>query len=321
MMYAGKAPWHGLGTPVETEVTAGAALKLAGLDWTVEKRALFTRGRADIDGIPVIGEPINSHCAVVRTTDDRILGVVGHSYEPIQNEEAFAFLDALVGEGLAMFHTAGSLFGGRRIFVCCKLPDAIQVGPDQVDKYLVAVSGHDRTMAFTVKWSPIRVVCWNTASAAFGIRDDKVTATDCVSIWHTRNWRKHAAQAREVLHLTDLYYGRVEECFQRLVATPFRDSDFTTFAKKLLPDGKRDDGTPIDRTKVRDTLKYLFRQGIGQDHPDVRNTRWAAYNAVTEYVDHVRGNNAGEADGRMRSVMWGNGAQLKKRALDMLSVG
>lgn len=45
MMYAGKAPWHGLGTPVETEVTAGAALKLAGLDWTVEKRALFTRGR------------------------------------------------------------------------------------------------------------------------------------------------------------------------------------------------------------------------------------------------------------------------------------
>lgn len=37
MMYAGQAPWHGLGTHVEKEVHADAAMKLAALDgWNMQ---------------------------------------------------------------------------------------------------------------------------------------------------------------------------------------------------------------------------------------------------------------------------------------------
>ena len=325
MFYAGKAPWHGLGTKVEREVTADAALKLADLDWEVEKRSIYLRGESEVDGIPVIGQEIDTHKAVYRTQDDRFLGVVGSGYEVIQNEEAMGFLDTLVGEGMAMFHTAGSLFGGRRVFVSCKLPDSIQVGPDQVDKYMVALWGHDGTMAYHIKWTPIRVVCWNTASAAFNIKGGKVTATDCVSIRHTTHWRDRTDEARKMLDLTNIYYARIDECFNRLIKQPMTNDQFGQFTEKLYPDGKsKTTEKPIDRSKVRESLVKSWHGGIGLDHPDVRNTRWAAWNAVTEYVDHDKkyyeGKTGGISDNRMNSVIWGQGSQVKKQALDLLSV-
>ena len=80
----------------------------------------------------------------------------------------------------------------------------------------------------------------------------------------------------------------------------------------------------IDRTPIREKLTQLFHEGKGLDHPDVKNTRWAAYNAVTEYVDHYwnyqKGKRGDVADIRMNCVIWGHGSQLKKKALEMLTV-
>ena len=196
MFYAGTAPWHGLGTAVEKELTWEGAIRLAGLDrWNVQLAPL---GALTLGGT---WEEIEGRQAIMRGMDGQVFGIVTDAYEVIQNEEAGSFLESLVGEGLALFDTAGSLFGGRRVFVCCKLPDSMAIGPDQVDKYLVALWGHDGTMAFHIKWTPIRVVCWNTASAAFEISGGKVHATDCVSIVHRSNWKDRAAEAREALEL------------------------------------------------------------------------------------------------------------------------
>jgi len=321
MMYAGKAPWHGLGIKVETEVTSGAAMRLAQLDWEVEKSPIYAQV---LKGDEISYGEVSTHRVVVRKEDQKVLGLVGESYETIQNHEAFGFLDSLVGEGLTMFNTAGSLFGGRRVFCCCKLPDSVQVGPDQVDKYLVAIWGHDGTMAYHIKWTPIRVVCWNTASAAFDIDGGKVKATDCVTLRHTKHWKDHAKEAREVLRLTNLYYDRLEECFNKLLQTPLRESDFTKFANKIYPDGENEKGKTIDRSKNRDALRALFHHGRGNDHPDVKGTRWAAYGAITEYIDHEKRYYESKYgtvnDTRMNSVIWGQGANVKKAALDLLAV-
>lgn len=318
MMYAGKAPWHGLGTPVEKELTWEGAIRMAGLDnWRIEKAPIWAGGpRGEMIDVP-------DRKAIIRGMDNKVFSVVTDAYEVIQNEEAGAFLESLVGEGLAMFHTAGSLFGGRRVFVSCRLPDSLEIGPDKVDKYLVAIWGHDGTMAFHIKWTPIRVVCWNTASAAFDISGGRVRATDCVSIVHRSNWKDRAAEAREALDLTNIYYKRVEECFQKLRSRPYRDSDFTRLAQRLYPDTPRANGNGvIDRSPARSKLTDLFHNGKGQDHPDIKNTRWAAWNAVTEYVDHCWNYKAGKDstafDMRMNDVIWGRGSQFKKQTLELL---
>lgn len=90
MFYTRTAPWHGLGTRVLEAPTSSAALSLAGLDWRVVQKTLFTE-----DGLSVSGFKAN-----VRDTDNQVLGVVSDRYKVVQNEDAFAFTDELLGEGV-----------------------------------------------------------------------------------------------------------------------------------------------------------------------------------------------------------------------------
>jgi hypothetical protein len=45
---------------------------------------------------------------------------------------------------------------------------------------------------------------------------------------------------------------------------------------------------PTKARNIRETFARIFETGIGLDMPGVTSTTWAAYNAVTEWVDHHR---------------------------------
>lgn len=65
--------------------TSKEALELAGLDWKVIQKDIWT-----VDGIELDG--FKANC---RDTDGQVLGVVTNRYKVVQNDEAFAFTDAL----------------------------------------------------------------------------------------------------------------------------------------------------------------------------------------------------------------------------------
>src|SRR5215213_7749199 len=103
MFYTGEVPWHRLGTRLEKPPTAREAIVAAGLDYQVELRTLHTED----------GKPINQRRASVRTDSGTVLGVVGNNYVPVQNHQAFGFLDAVVAEGGLTYHTSGALGKGE----------------------------------------------------------------------------------------------------------------------------------------------------------------------------------------------------------------
>lgn len=111
MFFTREKPWHGLGTRVEQAPDSKDALVAAGLDWNVFQRAIVTE-----DGIHLPGYKAN-----VRDTDNKVLGVVTDRYKVVQNSEAFAFTDDLLGEGVR-YETAGSLQEGKRTWMLAKLP-------------------------------------------------------------------------------------------------------------------------------------------------------------------------------------------------------
>lgn len=59
--------------------------------------------------------------ANVRSSDNKVLGVVSDKYRIVQNADAFAFTDALIG-GDVHYETAGSLLDGKKIWLLAKLP-------------------------------------------------------------------------------------------------------------------------------------------------------------------------------------------------------
>jgi phage/plasmid-like protein (TIGR03299 family) len=163
--------WHNLGQIITDYPTSAEAIIHAGLNYTVEKRPLFTYDTENNTGDPetdiIIPEiEVPDFYATIRNDTEQVLGVVGNDYEVVQNRDAFTFFDAIVGGGEGiLYETAGALGNGERVFITAKLPDYIKVGrKDMIEQYLFLTTSHDGLGSITAAFTPIRIVCNNSAT-------------------------------------------------------------------------------------------------------------------------------------------------------------
>ncbi|WP_114908020.1 DUF932 domain-containing protein [Ornithinimicrobium murale] len=282
-IYARQDAWHRLGTTVRDRAfTAEEAMTLGHLGgWDVRKVPL-TANEVTEDGVSSIPAP---GFATVRTNPftaaAEALGVVGAGYTPLQNEEHAEFLNTLAEESGAVFETAGSLRGGRQVFLTMRLPGSIMVGgTDRIDLNIAALNSHDGSSAFRLLLTPVRVVCANTQAAA--LRDNVAH----VSIRHTRNAKAAVQQAREALGLTFAYVEEFEREAEALVNTTTTEAQFQAIIGQVFGATDRD-ASKRAKNAERDrqaTLSALWHDANTQE--GIRSTAWAAYQVVTEYVDH-----------------------------------
>jgi len=80
-------------------MTSKEAIEKAGLDWLVETVPIYTREQKF--------EQVENWQAIRRVKDKKVYGVATSKYEPIQNKDAFQFFDKVVGDGQAVYETAG----------------------------------------------------------------------------------------------------------------------------------------------------------------------------------------------------------------------
>jgi phage/plasmid-like protein (TIGR03299 family) len=243
-----------------------------------------------------------------------VLGVVGRGYTPIQNEEHAALLDTLVDESGSHFETAGSLRGGRQVFITMKLPDTMLIGGvDPVDLYLIALNSHDGTSAFRLLVSPVRVVCANTQAAAIS------RARSSFSIRHTSGARGYIEEARQALRLTFAYAEAFQAEDDALIAQSFTDAQFAEIVTQLWPVDEKSERSKTIGANRSHALNRLWRRS--PTNTVIRGTRWAAYQAITEYTDHYapvadkRNPDGARAERALTSTSVG---QVKTRAFDLL---
>jgi phage/plasmid-like protein (TIGR03299 family) len=139
-----QTPWHGLGAVLDQPPTTIAdAIERSGLGWRVEREPIaIDRGDvATVDDwwVPRC-EEIPGWWANVRQDTRQVLGIVGERYRIVQNIEAFQFVDQLIGSPMH-FETAGSVHGGRRVWVLAQLPDQIEVGGDPSSGNVISRGG------------------------------------------------------------------------------------------------------------------------------------------------------------------------------------
>jgi hypothetical protein len=138
-----QVPWHGLGAVLQQPpATIAEAIEASGLGWRVEREPIAV-DRGDAATVNDLWAPrceeIPGYYATVRQDTRAVLGIVGERYRIVQNEEAFQFVDQLLGSSLH-FETAGSLHGGRRVWVLATLPEHIEIGGDPVRRYVLLMN-------------------------------------------------------------------------------------------------------------------------------------------------------------------------------------
>jgi phage/plasmid-like protein (TIGR03299 family) len=147
-------PWHDLGAVLDRPPASVAeAIEAAGLGWSVVKKPLAIDQGSDLPDV-LRYKRFPGYYATVRQGTDEELGVVGERYQIAQNHEAFAFVDQLLGSAIH-FEIAGSVHGGRRVWVLATLPEHVEVGGDAVRPYVLLMNSHDGSTAVVAATTPI----------------------------------------------------------------------------------------------------------------------------------------------------------------------
>ena len=321
--YANEVPWHGFGTYVgDNPVDSKHAIIAAGLDWEVETKPLYFDEEINQcvnlqDGKPLTQQhSVPNHKAMVRTDNNSVLGVVGNRYKPVQNSEAFEFLDDLVDAGQMKYHTAGSLRGGKNIWLLGKIGDMTIVPKDQVDKYLLLYNSHDGSGALRCFFTTVRVVCANTAAIA--LREGKNTG---ICLRHTSKVHDHLVEGKEILQLAHKEFDQFEMFAKHMANTKMTDQMMVQLAERLFPDPPAHIKTER-HLKKREVLTEMFEFGTGQEILGVRGTGWAAYNALTEFANYYQPARGNDAQQRRfeSSVFMPKGSLIERGTQELLKI-
>ena len=317
-------PWHGLGVVLEEyPKSIDEALDKAGLGWKVTHGdVLVVKAPEWTDDFgtkhPAELIPAKGFKANLREDTAEVLGIVSDEYEVVDNRDAFRFLDALIGSDLH-FETAGSLWGGRRVWVLARLPEFIELGGDQSATYVYVANSHDGSMAVTAAATPIRIVCANTLGAALRQSERGAHAERTFRFRHTGNLQAKFAEARQVIGMTINYQQQFKVLADRLALEPISDGALELRVLRHLwvtDDENLGRRARENRERTIERVLAIFRgRGIAGDTTgNSPGTKWTAFNAIAEHLDYGRRYTA-RTNQVQRSF---EDTALKQRALDLV---
>ena len=292
-------PWHGLGVAVSNDLTPAQMMKKAGLDWTVDKRPLYYNS---LDN----SHEVSGRQALVRSSDNTIMDIVGQDWNPVQNEEAFEFFSEYVLAGDMQMSTAGALFGGSKIWALAKVKESFDVLPgDQIDSYLLFSNPHQYGKSIDVRFTPIRVVCSNTLSMSLS-----GSSTNAVKVNHRNEFNPD--MVKDQLGIASSKFAQYKEVAQFLASKRFSVDSMLEFYSSVFPHASRKTPETVEQlSKPAKGCYEVLETQPGAEHAE--GSFWQLINSVTFYTDHQAGRNA---NNRLNSAWFGANATRKNQAMD-----
>jgi phage/plasmid-like protein (TIGR03299 family) len=311
--WAGDTPWHRLGTQAQGLMTAEDALALAHLNWLVEKRPLYNRNdNGELEVIPdTYGvfrkDELGNYIPLTRGK------AVGRVWTPFQNVESIDFLDELTQNQEAKIEVCGALGNGEQVWVLARLPESITInGLDVIDQYILIVNNHDGSGSLKVFLTPIRVVCNNTLTMALNARG----RTNGYNIRHTGSIYDRVEAVREALGMINDDFHNWGELANTLVTVKMTEDEMDSYFIDVLGLSFNKEGDLTTRSSnILSSVKGLLANDTNTFN-GMAGTAWAAYNAVTEAIDHhfTRLANGEVSKKRMESALFGTFSRTKQKA-------
>lgn len=297
--------WHSEGIVAQGVTSVAKLLQLAGLAWRVEKTPAFYYAGGELREAP-------DEFMTYRDDTFAKLGHVGKIYKAFQNAEGAAFLQDLVDRYDVQFESAGTLNGGKQVFISMKLPDTVRIDAegvnDIVEPFVCWLNSHNGEGKLNLVATPWRPVCGNTNR--FAVRD----AVTRWGIRHTTNGLDRLEEARRSLGLTVNYFEKFAAEETTLARTPYTNAEFDELIASLWEPAEEPTKRQANaEAKRADALHAGFAVEVGR----VGRTAYAAEQAVTDYLDHVAPRRAvGDklAAARATAILTGADDDIKAKA-------
>jgi phage/plasmid-like protein (TIGR03299 family) len=316
-------PWDVMGEALKTPHATNfdKALKVAGMDYDVE---VWDSQAVD----PLTGR-VQAHDKgkkIVRPTPDgmAVIGQTGARFTPTQNRDGFAIARDLVGDfgatisGLADFrHGAASIMAldlNNPLVLLRKRKDG-PTSQDEVDLFLVVTNRHDGNGALTFSLTSVRVPCTNVLP---------VVTKDARQVWkvaHTPNQGERIGLVHDMIREAVGFREEVQAKAQAMVDQKMTDAEFAKIVANIFPVHPDAEGAVAERKReTQARIVNNYRDSVTLD--GIRGTRWGGYNALTEYLDHMRPVKGGEdaqAVARAEGQIDGPNVRVKTRLWNMFA--
>lgn len=334
-VYANEPAWHRLGKVLDTNgdlgITVPVALQESGIAWEVQKApslSFKTKLSHQVSSYEQFMAKVKSGAtlkysdlvwvddshAVQRQTDSRVLGVVGNTWEPVQNADGFQIIETIIEQagGTCWIESAGSLDEGARVWVLARLDTGLFIAGEPYFSYILFSNGHNGRSSVSAALTDIRVVCANTLDWAIGqaVKDERV-----IRVRHTTTADERMKEAARIFGLRN---KRAEELAQQgewLVETSWDDGEFNNFLETLMPVPEDQDEKPAG-TMIRDRQAKVT--SLYMDAPNLKplyGTVWGGLQAVVEYSDHGRAFKSDET--QLKAQFGFTNSGLKQQAHDL----
>lgn len=267
----------GFGEEIVNAKSYDDVLVQAGLNWTVDTHQAYTEingKRIDIPGTMV----------VVRSEDERPLGIVSDKYKIVNNVDAFAFTESIFNSKEIEFIRGGSYRGGSATWLEARVTGKYSILGDDVDCYLIFMNSHDGTGSVKCMIVPERIACSNALNIPLR---NQARHWRCV---HSGDPMRKIDEARDVLLAGSSYMDAIKRECEILQAIKLSDKQLIQFIHRLLPIN--------DQMSDRQKEKVELRRGqlldvyyMKDDLLDFGPTGYKFISAVADFADHIEGKN------------------------------
>ena len=312
MAYVGEAPWHRLGEKLPEGQSIDEWTRAARLAWKIQMLPVQYPFEGLLRTMP-------GRFVLARDDTGAALSVVSADYQVVQPAKVLEFYRDLVKDRHYTLETAGAFDGGRKVWALAKtglVADVAGDAADQLGGYVLLATSCDKTLATTVTFTSVRVVCQNTL--AFAFTDLKSQRRKHIKVDHMN--RFDAAAVQTSLGLIDSAWVDFMARVNPMAVYAMNDQAAQSYFESLfLSDKELEECKPTSNAKSQEVnqIMGLFKSARGQDLKTAQATLWGAVNAVTHYTDHVRLPKSAE---RLDSAWFGMGASLKEKAWERATV-
>ena len=310
-VYARTPAWHRLGH-VELDRDLMEDDIIPYIDFEPEMIPLYKMGASGSY------ELFESARGIVRSDNGYELSYVSPNYSPYGHLKAIPLFNSLLMDGIMKYESAFTLRGGKDVVIVAQIPGVHEVAEGDVNlPFIMALFNH--TGQHRVRFLPtaIRPVCSNTVGMALAQGKGQI-----LSVRHSGDMEMKMDQVRDALSEINSAFTDHTKSARQLAQVKVTNDTWVPFLNELfpVPQVTDPDFTQRKQNTARETrleIRNNFLEDPAQQIPSTRHSWYAAFNAVTQWVDHheYKGKDDGaKAETRFRVANLGTGNDLKVKA-------